>query len=147
MHRVAFSATLAYLLVGPVAAQDRASQLSIERIFAKGDFVSAPLPDPHWLADGASYVEVRAVDGGGTDLVRVDVPTGKVTVIAPAGALVGADGKRLEVEDITLSADERKALLLQPSHNIIPVSQCVYAAAGRVRLRDVGPSTRALVAP
>jgi dipeptidyl-peptidase-4 len=102
----------------PVVAQDAASRLSIQRIFATRDFASAPLPNIHWLKDGASYVDVRPAEGGGSDIVRVALATGAVSVMAPAAALVGADGKRLEIEEITLSADESKALVF---HNSVRV--------------------------
>ena len=116
VSRAAFAAT--FFLITPAAAQDRARELTVERIFAQGDFTSAPLPDVHWLGDGASYVDIRPAKDSGTDVIRVDLATGRESVLADASILVGADGKRLEVEDIALSEDERQALLF---HNTVRV--------------------------
>ena len=54
-------------------------------------------------------------DGQGTDIVRVDRATGAVTTLAAASDIVDADGKRIEVEDLELSRDETKALLIHSS--------------------------------
>ena len=99
--------------------QPPASQLTVDRIFRRGDFASAPVPDVHWMRDGASYIELRPAAGGtGTDIVRVNVATGATTVLAPAAALVDENGQRIDVEDLQLSRDESKALLF---HNSVRV--------------------------
>lgn len=101
----------------PVAAAQggAASPVTVERIFKSGDFASAPLPAVTWLADGRSYLDVRPDSAGGTSIVRVDLATGAVTTMAAAAELVDGAGKRIEVEEIQLSADESKALLFHHS--------------------------------
>lgn len=92
------------------------SQLTIDRIIRRGEFSPEPGPSVHWLKDGRSYLDTRpAADGKGTDIVRVDLATGRSSVLAPAAALVDEEGKPIEVEDIQLSADESKALLFHSS--------------------------------
>ncbi|MBC7790247.1 MAG: S9 family peptidase [Anaerolineae bacterium] len=102
-------------IAAPLAAQTGTSQLTVDRIFTKREFTSAPLPTIHWLNDGASYLDVRPAEGGGSDIVRVDLTTGRVSVLAPASVLLDGNGKRIEVEEIALSADESKALLFHGS--------------------------------
>ena len=92
------------------------SQLSVDRIFHRAEFTAESGPSVHWMKDGRSYLELRpAASGAGTDIVRVDVETGRATVLAAAATLVDESGKPIEVEDIQLSADERKALLFHSS--------------------------------
>ena len=93
--------------------------LTVDRIFRTGEFALAPLPETHWLKDGESFIDVRASDSGtGSEIVRTDAVTGKTTVLVPASALVGTDGQPLEVEDMTLSDDETKALLFHHSERV-----------------------------
>ena len=98
-----------------VAQSAPAQPITVERIFKQGEFASAPLPAVTWLKDGRSYVDLRPDAGGGSSIVRVDLGTGAATTLAAAADLVGGDGKRIEVEEIQLSADESKALLFHSS--------------------------------
>lgn len=123
MRSVFLSALAAGALAASVPAalaaqQQPASQLTIDRIFRRGDFASEPLPSVHWLADGRSYLDVRPDPQGGSDIVRVDLATGRATTLADASQLVDERGQRIDVEDITLSDDESKALLF---HNSVRV--------------------------
>jgi dipeptidyl-peptidase-4 len=94
-------------------------QLTIDRFIRRGEFAQEPGPSVHWLEDGRSYLDTRPAAGGkGVDIVRVDLATGAVAVLAPASALVDEEGNPIEVEDIQLSADESKALLF---HNSVRV--------------------------
>ena len=103
-----------YTTVAGAQASPRAP-ITVERIFKAGDFASDPLPAVTWLADGRSYVDVRPDSAGGTRIVRVDLASGAVTTLAAAADLVDGAGKRIEVEEIQLSADESKALLFHAS--------------------------------
>jgi dipeptidyl-peptidase-4 len=98
----------------PASLHAQRASLSVEGIFGRGEFASAPMPSLHWLKDGRSYVDTRAAAGGGTDVVKVDVVTGRETVLADAAALT-VNGRRLDVEELVLSADESKALLFHGS--------------------------------
>ncbi len=100
------------------AAQEPPARLTVDRIFLRNEFRGAPMPDVHWLPDGRAWVELRPAAGGGTDIVRVDAASGETTVLADVSTLVGADGHPLDVEEITLSDDGRRALLF---HNSVRV--------------------------
>ncbi|MDQ3520062.1 MAG: S9 family peptidase [Gemmatimonadota bacterium] len=135
--------TLALCAVAtPLAAQGGSSQLTVDRIFDKREFSSAPLPTIHWLKDGASYLDVRPAEGGGSDIVRVDLTTGRVSVLAPASALVDESGKRIEVEEIALSSDESKALLFHRSVRVWRANTRGMYHVVRLRTRKVQPIAR-----
>jgi dipeptidyl-peptidase-4 len=111
---VALAAALA-----PLGAQTTGdpSRITVERIFASPDFRGGAIPQPAWLSSGSSYIVPRPAKDGGTELVKVDIATGTETVVARADQLA-AEGKRLDVEDITLSGDEGMAILF---HNSVQV--------------------------
>ncbi|MEJ7760376.1 MAG: S9 family peptidase [Gemmatimonadaceae bacterium] len=109
---------LAVLVPLAASAQGGASMLTVDRIFAGRDFQSAPLPSIHWLADGKSYLGTKSNAAGGSDFVRVDLATGQTTLLVDASAIVGAAGKRLDIENIDLSSDETKALLFHDSERV-----------------------------
>jgi dipeptidyl-peptidase-4 len=112
LRRLALVTTLA---PAALAAQDDPARLTIERIFTRGEFLTAPLPEPRWLSSGTAYLDLRPTAGGGSDVVRVDLPGGRESVVAAAAALVDEAGRRLEVEDLALSPDQTKALLFHSS--------------------------------
>ena len=99
------------------SAQSDPSRLTVERIFASGDFRGGPIPQPAWLRSGSEYIDARPAKDGGTELVKVDIATGKETVLVRADQLAAQD-TRLDVEDLTLSGDEQIALLF---HNSVRV--------------------------
>ena len=129
-------ALIAILLAAPAAAQQPAPELTVDAI-THDAFASAPLPAPHWLADGSAYLDLRATPGGGDDIVRVNATTGATTIVAPARALAGADGAPLKVEGIVPSADGEKILLFHNSvrvwrQNTRGVYDVLDVASGRV---------------
>lgn len=110
---------LAAAALAPLGAQTTGdpSRITVERIFASPDFRGGAIPQPSWLHSGTSYIVPRPAKDGGTDLVRVDIATGRETVLARADQLA-AEGKKLVVEEISLSGDEQLAILF---HNSVPV--------------------------
>lgn len=114
--RVGRRLILALVLISPTltAQQSAASVLTVERIFRSRDFVAQGLPFVQWMKDGRSYLNVKN-DIGGQLLVKVDAVTGAETVLVPVGVLKDAAGRAMEVEDVTLSADETKALIFHSS--------------------------------
>jgi dipeptidyl-peptidase 4 len=105
---------LALWTVAPALLAQRSfaqpSQLTVDRIFKTGDFRSAPMPTVRWMRDGHSFVDIRPNTGGGSDIVRTDVATGEVEVLATAAEL-----GRLTIEDVELSPDESRMLLFHDS--------------------------------
>ena len=103
----------ALVIAVPLAAQP-APPLTVENIFRTRDFVAQGLPFVQWMKDGRSYLNVKSGIGG-TSLVKVDAVTGAETVLVPTGVLKDANGVAFDVEDVTLSADETKALVFHSS--------------------------------
>ena len=101
----------------PVAAQSPSpARLTVERIFARSEFRSAPLPTVQWLKDGRAYLDLRADTAGGSDIVRINLlGEGGATVMAGAARLSDESGRRLEIESFSLSPDEKRALLFHSS--------------------------------
>ena len=118
LHRLSALALTAGAL-SPLGAQTTGdpSRITVERIFASPDFRGGVIPQPSWLSSGSSYIIPRPAKDGGTELVKVDVATGQETVLATAEQLA-AEGKKLDVEEISLSGDERMAILF---HNSVQV--------------------------
>jgi dipeptidyl-peptidase-4 len=117
--RAGFLPVALALISAPLSAQSTGdpSRITVERIFASPDFRGGTIPQPSWLSSGTSYIVPRPAKDGGTELVKVDIATGSETVVARADQLA-AEGKRLDVEDITLSGDEQMAILF---HNSVQV--------------------------
>lgn len=113
------AATAVFLLAAPVSAQPADSALTITRIFRENAFASATLPTVNWLSNGRSYLDTReASSGGGSDIIRIDLVTGDTSVIAPASSMVDEAGKRIAIEEISLSDDETRALLFHSSERV-----------------------------
>jgi dipeptidyl-peptidase 4 len=114
-----FAFVLGAAALAPLRAQSTSdpSRITVERIFASPDFRGGAIPQPAWLSSGSSYIEARPARDGGTELVKVDIATGSETVLAKADQLA-ADGKSLDVEDLTLSGDAQIAILF---HNSVQV--------------------------
>ena len=108
-------ALLLIVIAPALGAQAADTSLTVDRIFRRGDFRSAPLPSIHWLKDGRSYLDLRENAQGGADIVRIDAVTGQASVVADARSLVDERGQPIEIEDIALSDDESKALLFHGS--------------------------------
>ncbi len=88
--------------------------LTVDQIFRTRDFAAQGLPAVQWMKDGRSFLRVKP-DIGGTALVKVDAVTGAERVLVPIGVLKDASGAAIDVEDVTLSADESKALVFHSS--------------------------------
>lgn len=110
-----FAALLASsLALPPVLAAQSPAPLTVERIFRSREFAAQGLPYVQWMKDGRSYLLVKS-DIGGAMLVKVDAVTGAESVLVPAGVLKDEQGAPIEVEDVTLSGDETKALVFHSS--------------------------------
>jgi dipeptidyl-peptidase-4 len=93
-------------------AQQLQSPITVDRIFTTGEFRAAQLPETHWLKDGKSFIDLKP-NGKGSDIVRIDAVSGGKTVLVPASVLSGID-----IESMTLSNDEGKALLFHNSQRV-----------------------------
>ncbi len=102
------------MLAPPLSAQTGTTSLTAERIFRSREFTAQGLPFVQWMKDGRSYLSIKS-EAGGTTLVKVDAATGAETVLVPVGVLKDSAGTALDVEDVTLSPDETKALIFHSS--------------------------------
>ena len=86
------------LPMGATAATPEPSALTLEQIMADQDWIGNPPEDPYWSDDGRSVYYEREREGIGKqrkDLYRVDLATGKTTLVEPAQrARADAPGER-----------------------------------------------------
>jgi dipeptidyl-peptidase-4 len=116
---LALSALLS--LAGPLPAQHAASTLSVDRIFASGEFAEEEFGPARWLDDGSGYTTLEPSTSlpGGTDVVRYAPETGRRDVLVSARALVPAGAREpLEVEDYAWSPDGSKLLVFTNSRRV-----------------------------
>lgn len=112
-----------FLFAAPLAAQQARpgdpSLLTVERIFASGEFRGQGMGPVRWL-DDSTYTAVEASAGGkGADLVRYDAATGARRVLVSAAQLTPAGAAApLDVEDYDWSADHRKLLVFTKSERV-----------------------------
>ncbi len=114
--------TVAILLSAPLAAQLRPADpalLTVERIFASGEFRAAGFGQIRWL-DDSTYTTVEAAAGGkGAELVRYDAASGNKRVLVTAAQLTPKGASEpLELEDYAWSADHAKLMIFTNSARV-----------------------------
>src|ERR687885_2843609 len=123
-HLLLVASLLASLLTTPTpVAGQRAepSVVTLERVFASGDFAPEPPPRTRWLADGTAYTVLEPSPGSprGLELARYDARTGERRVLVPAARLVPSGARApLTVEDYQWSPDGRKLLVYTNSRRV-----------------------------
>jgi dipeptidyl-peptidase 4 len=100
---------------GDKGAPDR---LTVDRIFKDNEFRAEVAPSVQWSTDGTAYYDSRSDGKGGSEIVRVDILTGKATVVVDAATLVDESKKPINVEGLIVSADGTRALVY---HNSVRV--------------------------
>jgi dipeptidyl-peptidase-4 len=141
------------LLIAPSlsAQQADSSMLTLDRIYASGEFAPQPFGPSRWLGEGSAYTTLEPGKAGqGQDIVRYDVDSGRRDVLVTARQLTPqvADSP-LDVEDYAWSADLGKLLVFT---NTRPVWRLhtrgdywvLDRASGRLRQlggREAKPST------
>ncbi|MCY2937113.1 MAG: DPP IV N-terminal domain-containing protein [Planctomycetota bacterium] len=96
------------------------SRLTLDRIFASGDFRAGFERSPHWI-DAKSYAQLEpsTLHKGFHDLVRVDPLTDAKTPIVTAEKLIPATAKSpLRIDDYTFSKDQDLLLLFTNSARV-----------------------------
>ena len=111
------SAVSALSVVSALSAQD-GSQLSVERIFASRDFAPEFLPPVRWLDDSTYTVVQPRGEGKGADLVAVNAPTGRTSVIVSAEWLTPPGAVPLNIEGYRWSDDQSKLLIFTNSARV-----------------------------
>lgn len=127
VRAAALLAVLVLPLAAPLPAQQTAARagdpslLTLDRIFASGEFAAEWAGDVKWLADGSGYtlLEPSSAISGAADLVRYSPADGSRTVLVTARQLVPAGQSRpLEVEEYTVSDDGRQVLVYTNSARV-----------------------------
>jgi len=103
------------------AQQADPGTLTLERIFASGDFQSERFGPARWLEGEAAYTTVEPSETveGGSDLVRYDAATGAREVWVPAASLVPEGAREpLEIEDYAWSPAGGRLLVFTNSARV-----------------------------
>ena len=87
--------------------------LSVDRIFASGEFAPQPFGPVKWMRGGTAYTTLEpSGDSAGTDLVRYDAASGRRDILVAAARLVPpGDSVPLAVEDYDWSPDGSRLLV------------------------------------
>lgn len=100
---------------------DDPAMLTLDRIFADGEFKERSLGPYKWSRLTASYFTLEAApgDGKGRDLVRYDAASGAKEIVVPADSLVpGGASEPLRIESFDFSAGESRLLLYTNSRRV-----------------------------
>ncbi len=118
---IALRIGLFVLALSPLAAiQAQTAQqafdpkLTVERIFASGEFRPERFPGFEWLKDGDSYAKFEPSDKvkDAFDLVRYQIETGKRDLLLSAAQLIPkGETKPLELDGYDWSADGKRVLI------------------------------------
>ena len=102
------------------SAQQNPSVLTVDRIFATGDFRAESAGPAVWLDDSSyTFLESPKVPGAGTDIVLYDAPTGRRTILVAATSLVPARAsKPLDIESYQWSPDRKLLLVFANSQRV-----------------------------
>ncbi len=106
-------------LRGEEAKQDDPALLTLDRIYASGEFQSRH-PSLRWLENAPAYTTLESSKAGrGRDIVRVDAETGEQTVMVSAADLVPSlEESPLSVDDYEFSSDLALVLIYTNSKRV-----------------------------
>ncbi|HUI10071.1 MAG TPA: S9 family peptidase [Bacteroidota bacterium] len=112
--------SLLMLLAAGTAATDT-SLLTLDRIFASGEFSSHPPGPFEWVDGGKGYTSLeRPADGGtGREIVRYDAATGLRSVLVPISRLTPAGSATpVAIEQYAWSGDQSRLLIFTNSRRV-----------------------------
>ncbi|MEP7381308.1 MAG: S9 family peptidase [Gemmatimonadota bacterium] len=117
---------LVHVMLLCVAASSLAAQgssapplLTVERIFASGEFRPERSSEVRWLDDSTYTAIEGTASAAGRDIVRYDASSGRRSVLVASTQLIPrGQGAPLEVEDYEWSADHRRLLLFTNSARV-----------------------------
>lgn len=114
MKRNVKAIALLILLATAAYAQTDRRILTLDRIFASGDFRSETFGPARWLEDGSAYTTLEPASGNpeARDIVRYEAASGARSILIAAASLIpnGASAP-LVIEDYAWSKDGRKLLV------------------------------------
>ena len=118
--RYAYVLILALLLAPIAGAAQDAERLTLDKLFASGEFAGEGFQGGRWAETGPRllYVEQDA-EAGTSSLVELDLQNDGRRVLIDGAVLVKPDGEGLvQIEDYAYSADGSKALLYTDSERV-----------------------------
>jgi dipeptidyl-peptidase-4 len=125
MLRRSFVVLLVVALAAPVLrprsiARAQDTTLTLDKLFASGEFRGRGIGQARWLEDGGYTVLARSeATEGGMDIVRVDPRTGAPTVLVAARQLIPAGRDRpLAIEGYSWSEDGARLLVFTNSRRV-----------------------------
>lgn len=98
-------------------AQKEESLLTLDRIFASGEFRSDYQRPISWIEDGNSFVTIESDGSGNDQLIKYQSKDYKSSTYLASDKLK-ADGKNLSVEDFYLSPDGTKVMIFTNSQRV-----------------------------
>ncbi len=102
----------------PITKSD-AGRLTIDRIFASGEFVGEGTPKIAWQKKGGRYTTLEPATGGGRQLSAYDPATGTKEILVPEHWFTPpGDAKPLAVEDYAFSKDGSMLLIYTNSKRV-----------------------------
>jgi len=122
-----FLIPILFLLILPISeinlsAQDKNQEnLTLERIFASGEFVPEGFGPAHWLKDGLSFttLEKSTATPGGKDIVLYRARSAQRQILVPASYLIPKDQKSpLSIDGYYFSEDMKKVLIYTNSQRV-----------------------------
>lgn len=121
LFRLAFLIILSFFITNLFAQDQNSEYLTLERIFASGEFSPESFGPAHWLKDGLSFttVEKSVETPDGRDIVLYQTRTGQRQVLVPAAYLIPAGQKTpLRIDGYYFSPDMKKLLIYTNSQRV-----------------------------
>ncbi len=119
--RIALALAFLFITTG-LHAQSDSSQLSLQRIFASGEFFPEFFQGARWMDDGDSYSSLEASEKFGraaVDIVKYETKSGDREVLVSAEMLIPEGGENpLYIEDYEWSKDKDMLLLFTNSKRV-----------------------------
>lgn len=117
MRKFLLTSLIGLLLIQQGQAQD--NRLSVDRIFASGEFSSESC-SVNWMPEGGSYfVQESAAGGIGNDIVLIDPLTKKRQVLVAASDLIPESAtKPIDVSSFDVSVDGKKVLVFNNTRRV-----------------------------
>ncbi len=100
---------------------DDSTRLSIDRIFASGEFRGDYFSQPRWIEDGDAYTALEASDSvdGGTDIVKYETKSGRRSVLIPAEDLIPKGKEQpLRIANYKWSHNKTKLLIFTNTRRV-----------------------------
>jgi dipeptidyl-peptidase-4 len=115
-----FFSMIAPILLGAQQNAPDSALLTVNRVFASGEFDAAWFGPANWLDDSSyTILEPAKAPSSGRDIVRYDAASGRRTMLVPATSLVPTGvSKPLAVDSYQLSSDGKLILIFTNSRRV-----------------------------